>query len=54
MWLIQPKVYEMLDKIKYENRFVEELFGGNNLKVMYKWIGIGLLFMAGYVITVMS
>lgn len=53
MWLIQPLVYKMIDKIEYENIFIEEVFGKNNLKVMYKWIGLGLIFMAGYIIMVM-
>jgi len=54
MWLLEPKIFVAFDKIEYKNRFVRELFGPKMLKIMYKWIGLGLLFMIGYMIWVVS
>ena len=54
MWLLQPAIFKAFDKIKHSNMFMEEMFSSNNLKVIYKWIGLGLLFMAGYVILTMA
>ena len=54
MWLIQPKVFKAIERINFKNKFIKELFGENSLKIIYKWLGIGLLFMAVYLIMIMS
>lgn len=50
LWILEPKVKQLIDKIEYDNIHLEEMFGHNNLKIMYKWIGVGILFMVGLVI----
>jgi len=50
LWLIEPAIQKKIDNIHWEDNTLENIFGGDSLKVIYKWIGIGLIFMAGLVI----
>jgi len=49
-WLLEPLVYKQLQKLQPKSVFLKYLLNPSGLIMFYKWIGIGLLFMAGYVL----
>jgi hypothetical protein len=54
MWLFEPAIIKVFSKIKYKSELQEYLYGPENLKLMYKWIGLGLIFMLGYLLWIMG
>lgn len=53
MWLFENKFIEATNKMKHDSFWIEYLFGPENLQFIYRWIGLGLLFMVGYFIWIM-
>ena len=53
MWLIQPIVFKAFDKVNPESHFLREIISPSSLKMIYKWLGIGILFMVGYSMTLL-
>jgi hypothetical protein len=50
MWLLEPKIRSILWK-KVENKVMHEYIFHYYMD-MYKWIGLGLLFMVGYALVI--
>lgn len=49
MWIIEPALKKtVFDKIKFENKYLAYFFEGDTIWFLYKWIGLGILFIVGF------
>jgi hypothetical protein len=49
-WLLEPLVYKQVQKLQPKSAFLQYLLEPEGVMQFYKWIGLGILFMAGYVL----
>jgi hypothetical protein len=49
-WLLEPSYVKFIKRLENKNNTFKYILTQNSLKFMYKWIGLGMLFMSGYLI----
>jgi hypothetical protein len=52
LWLFESKFKSWTESLKFDNELTMSIIGGKNLGSAYKMIGLGLLFMAIYLLVI--
>ena len=48
MWLLEPRVKRYVESLKIEDPTIKNILNPETLMFLYKFIGLGLIFLAGY------
>ena len=52
LWLLEPSFKRWAESLRFDNELTRSLIGGKNLSSIYKMIGLGLLFLAIYLLII--
>jgi hypothetical protein len=54
LWIFEKKLEKLLANYVAPDNFMGYVFSKESILFMYRWIGVGLLFMSGYFIWIMA
>jgi hypothetical protein len=52
LWLLEPTFRRWTESLRFDNELTMSIIGGKNLGSAYKMIGLGLLFLAIYLLII--